>query len=186
MTFTTKIPISPSSLCPCSLKNPANLINLPPKSSNFTLKPLNFIHFPLKISNSNSPKIPTSKFTSFCVLNSYPDDKLETSSIYSSEPEVVSLRLARLVSEFRSLSEPIDRVKRLLDYAGTLPRLRDSTRKPENRVPGCAAQVWLEVEMDEVGRMRYGADSDSEITKGFCSCLIFLLDGAYPQDVLKV
>lgn len=96
------------------------------------------------------------------------------------------MRLARLVSEFRSLSEPIDRVKRLLDYAGTLPRLRDSTRKPENRVPGCAAQVWLEVEMDEVGRMRYGADSDSEITKGFCSCLIFLLDGAYPQDVLKV
>uniref|UniRef100_A0A803L0W1 DUF295 domain-containing protein n=3 Tax=Chenopodium quinoa TaxID=63459 RepID=A0A803L0W1_CHEQI len=99
---------------------------------------------------------------------------------------VVSSRLSRLVTEFRSLPEPIDRVKRLLDYAAVLPRLGESTRSPENRVPGCAAQVWLEVVVDEVGRMRFGADSDSEITKGFCSCLIFLLDGAFPEDVLKV
>lgn len=91
-----------------------------------------------------------------------------------------------MVAEFRSLEEPIDRVKRLLDYACVLPGLGELTRSPENRVPGCAAQVWLEVGVDEGGRMRFGADSDSEITKGFCSCLIFLLNGAYPQEVLKV
>lgn len=96
------------------------------------------------------------------------------------------MRLSKLVSEFRSLSEPIDRVKRLLNYSTILPRLGEATRSPENRVPGCAAQVWVEVVVDEGGRMRFGADSDSEITKGFCSCLIFLLDGAFPLDVLKV
>lgn len=117
-------------------------------------------------------------------MNPYPDQKHEVPPISSSG--VVSLRLPSLVAEFRSLPQPIDRVKRLLDYAAVLPRLGELTRSPENRVPGCAAQVWVEVEVDEMGRMRYGADSDSEITKGFCSCLIFLLNGAFPEDVVKV
>lgn len=29
-------------------------------------------------------------------------------------------------------------------------------------------------------------DSDSEITKGFCACLISVLDGATPEEVLSV
>ncbi|KAL8161657.1 hypothetical protein V2J09_013146 [Rumex salicifolius] len=77
----------------------------------------------------------------------------------------VSLRLQRLVSEFRSRPEPIDRVRKLLDYAAVQPWLSESARSPENRVAGCAAQVWLEVEKDELLRMRFGADSDSEIVK---------------------
>lgn len=40
--------------------------------------------------------------------------------------------------------------------------------------------------MDEFGRMRFCADSDSEITKGFCSSLIWILDGAFPEEVLKL
>lgn len=40
--------------------------------------------------------------------------------------------------------------------------------------------------MDELGRMRFRADSDSEISKGFCSCLIYVLDGAEPEEVVKV
>lgn len=38
--------------------------------------------------------------------------------------------------------------------------------------------------MDADGKMRFMADSDSEITKGFCSCLISVLDGAMPEEVL--
>lgn len=95
-------------------------------------------------------------------------------------------KLRRLVSEFKSLPEPIDRVKRLLYYAARLPPLGESARVPANRVTGCTAQVWLDVRMDEFGRIRFGADSDSEITKGFCSCLISVLDGAVPEEILKV
>ncbi|CAH8382753.1 unnamed protein product [Eruca vesicaria subsp. sativa] len=95
-------------------------------------------------------------------------------------------KLCLLVSEFRSLTEPIDRVKRLLNYAMELAPLDDSARVPENRVPGCTTQVWLDVKMDELGRMRFRADSDSEISKGFCSCLIWILDGARPEEVLGV
>ncbi|CAO2829349.1 unnamed protein product [Amaranthus hypochondriacus] len=184
MIFTTKIPSFPSFVCPCSyFTNPPNNFNDPHhKSPLFSLKPLKFSYFPVKISNQH--KNSAFNFNSFCLLNSNPDGNFDNPSISSSG--LVSTRLSKLVSEFRSLPEPIDRVKRLLDYASVLPQIDESTRLPENRVPGCAALVWLNVWMDEMGRMRFRADSDSEITKGFCSCLIFLLDGAFPEDVLKV
>lgn len=38
--------------------------------------------------------------------------------------------------------------------------------------------------MDSTGSMRFRVDSDSEITKGFCFCLIWLLDGAAAGEVL--
>lgn len=100
--------------------------------------------------------------------------------------EVVADRLRHVVSEFRSLPEPIDRVKRLLHYAALLSPVDESARAPENRVAGCATQVWVEAELDELGRVRFSADSDSEISKGFCSCLIHVLDGAEPEEVVKV
>ncbi|XP_052204289.1 sufE-like protein 2, chloroplastic isoform X2 [Diospyros lotus] len=103
---------------------------------------------------------------------------------HSSVPE--SGRLHHLVSEFKALPEPIDRVKRLLRYAEALPRLDESGRVEVNRVPGCAAQVWVEARMDSNGLMRFRADSDSEISKGFCSCLIWVLDGAPPEAVAAV
>lgn len=40
--------------------------------------------------------------------------------------------------------------------------------------------------MDKEGKMRFSADSDSDITKGFCSCLVSVLDGASPDEVLMV
>ncbi|XP_073035340.1 sufE-like protein 2, chloroplastic [Primulina eburnea] len=103
---------------------------------------------------------------------------LQTSSVFE--------KVQILDFEFRSLPEPLDRVKRLLQYATLLLPLDESSRIQENRVTGCTAQVWLEVKMDQTGLMRYRVDSDSEIAKGFCSCLIWLLDGAEPDEVLCV
>ena len=53
-------------------------------------------------------------------------------------------KVRRLVTEFRSLTEPIDRVKRLLHYAAVLPQFEESARIPENKVIGCTTQVWLD------------------------------------------
>ncbi|KAK4776897.1 hypothetical protein SAY86_005585 [Trapa natans] len=104
----------------------------------------------------------------------------------SETSDLVPSKLQSLVSEFQSLSEPVDRVARLLHYAALLPKLPDSARVDSNRVMGCTAQVWLDAAMDKDGKMRFGADSDSEITRGFCSCLIWMLDGAEPEEVLKL
>ncbi|KAK7312037.1 hypothetical protein RJT34_10588 [Clitoria ternatea] len=98
----------------------------------------------------------------------------------------VTDKLNCLASEFTSLSEPIERVKRLLHYASLLAPLEEWERVEANRVGGCATEVWVVAEMDEKGRMRFRADSDSEISKGLCWCLVWIFDGAEPQEVLMV
>ncbi|XVE74934.1 hypothetical protein DITRI_Ditri12bG0058500 [Diplodiscus trichospermus] len=98
----------------------------------------------------------------------------------------VSDKIQFLVSEFQSLTEPIDRVKRLLHYAEMLAPFDESARVPANRVKGCTTQVWLDARIDKNGKARFQADSDSEITKGFCSCLIWIMDGADPEEVVGV
>ncbi|XP_038886328.1 sufE-like protein 2, chloroplastic [Benincasa hispida] len=115
-----------------------------------------------------------------------PNCDLDSIAIPLYTSELVADRLHRLVLEFESLLEPIDRVKRLLHYAAILDPSDESIRLPENRVRGCATQVWLDVKIDEFDRMRFKADSDSEIAKGYCSCLIWMLEGAEPWEVLKV
>ncbi|KAL3575382.1 hypothetical protein D5086_023483 [Populus alba] len=79
--------------------------------------------------------------------------------------ELVPSKLHHLITEFKSLSQPIDRVKRLLHYATLLSPLPDSSRVDSNRVMGCTALVWLEAQLDKYGKMMFWADSDSEITR---------------------
>lgn len=95
-------------------------------------------------------------------------------------------KLRLLTTEFQSLQESIDRVKLILNYASSCPSMEESLKTLENRVPGCTAQVWLHVKMDDKGRIWFSADSDSEITKGFCACLISVLDGATAEEVLEL
>lgn len=132
-------------------------------------KPNTFFVPKLNITNSNNTN------TALCA----------TTKPYLSKSSVVD-KLHNFASEFTSLSEPIERVKRLLHYASLLPPLRDGERVAANRVAGCATEVWVVAEIDERRRMRFRADSDSEISKGFCSCLVFMLDGAKPEEVLAL
>lgn len=100
--------------------------------------------------------------------------------------DTASSRLDRLLSEFRALTDPVDRLKHLLRYAELLPPSDESKRTAKNRVMGCTAQVWVDVKMDERERIRVWADSDSEVTRGFCGCLGWVLDGASPEEVLSL
>ena len=84
----------------------------------------------------------------------------------------MSSKLNRLISEFQSLPEPIDCVKRLLHYATLLPELDPSTKVDSNRIMGCTAQVWLQAKLGSDEKMRFFADNDFEINRGFCSCLV--------------
>ncbi|KAL1542039.1 quinolinate synthase [Salvia divinorum] len=127
--------------------------------------------------NSCSPLKPIARTDFACSAVTSGGDTLTAAAAAKAKVQI-------LVEEFQSLTDPVDRVKRLLHYAELLPPLGDSMKIADNRVPGCTAQVWLHVEMDGGGRMRFLAESDSEITKGFCACLVRALDGATAEEVL--
>lgn len=51
----------------------------------------------------------------------------------------------------------------------------------------CAlVQVWVHAEMDPAGRVRFAADSDSELTRGLAAVLVKALSGLTPEEVLQV
>ncbi len=47
-------------------------------------------------------------------------------------------------------------------------------------------QVWVTAELDGSGRMRLGADSDSELTRGLAAVLVRCLRGLTPAQLLEV
>ncbi|KAM0838713.1 hypothetical protein ACQ4PT_060793 [Festuca glaucescens] len=124
-----------------------------------------------------------------CCANSHasPPPPSPLPRVASDEEEVAPprLRLRRIAEEFRALSEA-DRAHRLLAYAAALPRLTEADRVAANRVMGCVAQVWLLGRCDGAGNILFAADSDSELSRGYCSCLVSALDGAPPEEVLDV
>lgn len=44
----------------------------------------------------------------------------------------------------------------------------------------------MEAQIGDDGKMRFWADSDSELTKGYCACLISLVDGSAAEEVLRL
>lgn len=77
-------------------------------------------------------------------------------------------------------------MKHLLSYAAKFPPLDEENRSAKNRVMGCTTQVWVDAKLDGEGRVRFRAYSDSEVSRGFCGCLIWVLDGAFPEEVLNL
>ena len=47
-------------------------------------------------------------------------------------------------------------------------------------------QVWVTAELDSRGRVRLGADSDSELTRGLAAVLVRCLSGLTPGELLQV
>lgn len=64
--------------------------------------------------------------------------------------------------------------------------MSESSKTESNRVMGCTARVWLEAELGQDGKMRFWADSDSDVSKGMCSCMIQVLDEASPEEVMEL
>ncbi|KAK7265621.1 hypothetical protein RJT34_33243 [Clitoria ternatea] len=141
------------------------------KPTSFFLQPLKR-HSPLlKCLSKSNPSISCSALTS-----------LPSQTSHLNLPS----KLHTLAQEFRSFPEPLDRVKRLLHYAASMPPMGESGRVDSNRVMGCTARVWVEVRIDKEGKVRLAADSDSDITRGFCACLVWVLDGSEPEEVLEL
>lgn len=91
--------------------------------------------------------------------------------------------LAELVEEFDLLGDWEGRIEYVIDLGKGLAPLRDDARIEANKVPGCAAQVWLSTRRAD-GRLFFDADSDSALSKGNIALLLKLYSGRTPAEVL--
>ena len=91
--------------------------------------------------------------------------------------------LAELAEEFDLLGDWEGRIEYVIELGKDLAPLPDADRIDANKVPGCAAQVWLAVRRED-GRLRFLADSDSALSKGNIALLLRLYSGRKPDEIL--
>lgn len=91
--------------------------------------------------------------------------------------------LAELVEEFDLLGDWEGRIEYVIDLGKGLAPLPEADRTEANKVPGCAAQVWLSARR-EGDRLIFAADSDSALSKGNIALLLRLYSGRTPAEIL--
>ncbi|WP_295225824.1 SufE family protein [uncultured Brevundimonas sp.] len=90
--------------------------------------------------------------------------------------------LAELAEDFDLLGDWEQRIEYVIELGKELAPLDEADRIETNKVPGCAAQVWLATIQDD-GRLWFAADSDSALSKGNIALLLKLYSGRTPQEI---
>jgi cysteine desulfuration protein SufE len=98
-------------------------------------------------------------------------------------PSPIDAALAELIENFDLLEDWEQRIEYVIDLGKDLAPLPDADRIEANKVPGCAAQVWLASARDG-DDLVFRADSDSAISKGNVALLLTLYSGRAPADIL--
>ena len=94
-----------------------------------------------------------------------------------------------ITDNFDLLDEWDDRYRYVIELGRTLPPLADAAHNEENKVRGCASQVWLLTHVDRDGAggpvLRFEGDSDAHIVRGLIAILFALVSGKPANEILK-
>lgn len=91
--------------------------------------------------------------------------------------------LEELVEEFDLLGDWEGRIEYVIELGKDLSALPEEARIEANKVPGCAAQVWLNSRR-EGDILYFDADSDSALSKGNIALLLRLYSGRTAAEIL--
>jgi cysteine desulfuration protein SufE len=93
-----------------------------------------------------------------------------------------------IIENFALLDEWDDRYRYVIELGRTLTPLPESDHVEENKVRGCASQVWLvtHVKPDGAGgpMLTFEADSDAHIVRGLIAILFALYSGKTAREIL--
>ncbi len=90
---------------------------------------------------------------------------------------------------FALLDEWDDRYRYVIELGRTLTPMSEADRSAENKVQGCASQVWLarsvSADPDNSPVLHYVGDSDAHIVRGLIAILLTLYSDKPPQKILE-
>lgn len=93
--------------------------------------------------------------------------------------------LDRIVQRLARSTEPKRKYELLITLAQRLKPFPESEKLPENKVSGCASQVFVVANLvDE--KVQFEGDSDSQLVKGLVALLVEGLSGLTPQEVVDL
>ena len=89
---------------------------------------------------------------------------------------------------FALLDEWDDRYRYVIELGRTLESMPEADHNLENKVQGCASQVWLTRSVDRSDAknpvLTFKGDSDAHIVRGLIAILLTLQSGKSAQDIL--
>ncbi|MEP9378802.1 SufE family protein [Aquabacter sp. CN5-332] len=92
-----------------------------------------------------------------------------------------------LIEDFQFLDDWEDRIRYAIELGRALPPFPEAERTEENKVQGCASQVWLVSHRREGPNgpvLEFEGDSDAHIVRGLIAVLLTLMSGHTPKEIL--
>jgi cysteine desulfuration protein SufE len=96
-------------------------------------------------------------------------------------------KIEDIIADFDLLGDWEERYRYIIDLGRHLPALPDADRTEQNRVRGCASQVWLSTrrEVSPQGAiLHFTGDSDALIVRGLVAIALALFDGKTAPEIL--
>ncbi|RWX76045.1 cysteine desulfuration protein SufE [Neorhizobium lilium] len=94
--------------------------------------------------------------------------------------------LEQILDDFAFLDEWEDRYRYVIELGKQLPDLPDSEKTAENKVQGCASQVWLVSHTADTGTdplMTFDGDSDAHIVRGLVAIVLAVYSGKHASEI---
>ncbi len=93
-----------------------------------------------------------------------------------------------IIDNFSLLDDWDDRYRYLIELGRELPPLPAAAHNDDNKVQGCASQVWLDTSVRPNGAggpvLTFEGDSDAHIVRGLIAVLFAVYSGKSAKDIL--
>jgi cysteine desulfuration protein SufE len=98
-------------------------------------------------------------------------------------------RINEIIENFGFLEDWEDRYRYLIELGKDLPELPENERTEDNRVKGCASQVWVVTSVDRSGLepvLSFKGQSDAHIVKGLVALTLALYSDKSAREILSI
>lgn len=94
-------------------------------------------------------------------------------------------KLEQIIDDFAFLDDWEDRYRYVIELGKALPELAEEKRTGENKVHGCASQVWLvtHAEGSDDPLLVFEGDSDAIIVRGLVAIVLAIYSGRKASEI---
>ena len=94
-----------------------------------------------------------------------------------------------IVNDFEFIDNWEDKYKYIIELGKNYPSLNEEQKKIENKVDGCASQVWLVTSEERSANqlvLHFKGDSDAIIVKGLVVILFTIFSHKSPEEIIQI
>ena len=96
--------------------------------------------------------------------------------------------IADIIADFDLLDEWEDRYRYLIELGRKLEPLSEAAHNEDNKVRGCASQVWVETSIDRSGGepvLTFRGDSDAHIVRGLVCLVLTIYSNRPAREIVE-